>query len=206
MTVAPTSPAQAKSALDRAIEADLPNLVAFLSWCAGRKGLRGADGEDVVAETFRTALSRERRLHAGGDGGGASRWDPTVERLEYHLRRVLDGVVANRGRSRRRSRIVNEHELPDAASEAPSAEAALIARQQEDEDARIVAEELTAQTHEGLTVPLLEAMRRGVEGHDKLADELKCTVPKVRAAIKRIRRRIDAVAERRRKAAEENAA
>ena len=54
---------------------------------------------------------------------------------------------------------------------------------------------LVAETEAGLTLLILDALRAGVEGQRALAAHLKCPIPDIRSAYKRIKRRLLALRE-----------
>jgi DNA-directed RNA polymerase specialized sigma24 family protein len=176
--------ARDKTALDRALEGDgYLRLQRVLMAVASRRGLRGADGEDVVADTFRVAFQHER------DG---VHWDPAGTPAPNYLANILENVLRERrrkdkGKTKRTSGI---EEGQDFADEAPAADAVMAASHELDLKATQLLEHLAKQTDvEGLTLRVVQAVRQGVSGHEALSVHLKCTLAEIRAAYKRIDRR-----------------
>jgi len=188
---APTPSADGKTALDHAIEADEKHAIhRFLYGYCRRRGVHDADAEDAVGETFRLAFQRER-----GDDPD-TKWRPALEAPELHLVRILNDTVlkARRRRALKKptSELGEDEQLP---SEEPSAELVLAEEEQERIRAKAVRDALAAETQSGLTVRILDALREGIVGHEKLAEHLKCSLSEVRAGFRRIKRRAAGFAE-----------
>ncbi len=175
-----------KSALDVAVEQDSKgDLTRFLFWLCGKRGVRGADAEDAVQRTFVLAFQRERK----GDG-----WEPRKEAATLYLGRILvDEVLYVRRRSIKRRR---EEELPEEGEGAAPSELAVAGADEEvaerdelDRLAREVRVTLAAQTNTGLTLRILDALRDGVSGRERLAEHLGVSMEQIIAAFKRIHRR-----------------
>ena len=153
-----------------------------------RRGIPGTEIEEIMSETFVVAVRDERT---------GKPWDPAKKTAEWHVVGLLtDEVLANRRRAWRRKPPPGP--LPegyDPASSAPSVEDELAARQEEDLQAAEVRKALAAQTRSGLTLRVIDARVRGIENHDDLAKELECSRDDVRAAFKRIKRKVRQVAE-----------
>jgi hypothetical protein len=143
--------------------------------------IRLQDAEDVVGTALVTAISRER------EGKG---WDPggelTVE--QYMFFRVFDAVRDSR-RTARRKPATPCGDASDIASAAPDGSVA--EAEDEIEELRKLAADLRRHFEEetGGRIPLgiMDQHLRGVDGHENIAKELKCTVPEVRAGWGRLK-------------------
>ena len=98
-----------------------------------------------------------------------------------------------RGKRRRDKKApsqLDDDQSEKLASDAPAADDVLMDHEQESLHATEVHKTLMAETRAGLTVRILDAMRAGIVGHQNIADALKCPLEDVRAAFKRLRRRL----------------
>ena len=151
---------------------------------------------DLVQQSCLAAIVRERKGDKPYLPGGA------ITPLR-HMIAVLLGELAN-DRKKRKRKPETQHE-EDKHAEPASDEASvlemLIEHQEEDVRAQIAKaadealKQLAAETKAHLTLRLLEAWRNDIHGHDELAKHLGCTVPEVRAAMKRLARRAEKVRE-----------
>jgi DNA-directed RNA polymerase specialized sigma24 family protein len=184
------APPPGKTALDLAVEQDRQGeLTKFLYFSCHKRGVRGADAEDAVSKTFVIAFRLEREGKC---------WDPKERAATLHLGWILvNNVLRSRLRTlkRRREDPMGEDGEPAGtpSRHVASAEEDVAERQEKDRLASEVQSTLQAQTNEGLTLRILDAMREGISGHENLASHLSVTVTKINAAFRRIKRRVDKV-------------
>ena len=106
---------------------------------------------------------------------------------------LVNDVLPRLRRDRKRKPTSPLDDNAEPASEAQNVEDELVERQETDHRAAQVHNTLAAQTQSGLTLRILDALRRGIEGHQNLADELECSLEEIRAAFRRITRRMEKV-------------
>jgi hypothetical protein len=174
-------PRPPKTPFDLAIEAEYDGIMRLLKYACGRRGLRGEDIGDAIGETFRVACEREI------DG---PRWDPEVQAIPLHLVGILDNhLQGQRRKVVRRPKTTSLEKEHDAASENANIEEAIEELEDEEGRSNEVRKVLAAETKAGLTLRILDALRKGLRSHDQLAKELKVPLPDVRNAFRRIVRR-----------------
>jgi len=139
--------------------------------------MRLQDAEDVIGTALMAAISRERE-GKGWDPGG----DLTVE--QYMFFRVFDAVKDSRRTARRKpaTPIGDASDAPDAPAPEPDDQL---------EELRKLATNLRRHFEEetGGRIPLgiMDQHLRGIDEHARIAKELKCTVPEVRAGWGRLK-------------------
>jgi DNA-directed RNA polymerase specialized sigma24 family protein len=175
-----------ETAFDREIDARYDAIQDDLMGFCERRGLRGMRAEQAVGDTFAVAFEHEAKgVH----------WDPEREPVEQYLGRIL----VNQFRKMRRNRLAGAAELNEGASVASDVTAVDVLLIEHEEHA-ILAEEvrtaLIAETEAGLTLRILDALRAGIEGQSALSAHLKCPIPHIRSAYKRIKRRLLALREK----------
>jgi hypothetical protein len=115
--------------------------------------------------------------------------------VEQYLGRIL----LNQFRKVRRDRLGHADELNEGASVASDVTAVDVLLIEHEEHA-ILAHEvrtaLAAETEAGLTLLILDALRAGIEGQSALSAHLRCPIPDIRSAYKRIKRRLLALREK----------
>jgi len=149
--------------------------------------IRLQDAEDVVSTAIMTAISWERE-GKGWDPGG----DLTVDQYMFHT--VFD-VLRNSRRAAHRKPATPSGDASDIASDAPDGLGHLVASAAEADDEiaelRKLAADLRRHFEEetGGRIPLgiMDQHLRGVDEHEKIAKELKCTVTEVRAGWGRLK-------------------
>jgi DNA-directed RNA polymerase specialized sigma24 family protein len=179
-------PRRPKTPFDLAIEAEYDSITRFLTYVCGKRNVRGQDARDAIGETFRVACERE--LHGRP-------WDPKVEAITLHLGGILVNqlrVLRRRAAKHPTTSLEKEH---DVASENPTTEEAVEELEDEESRSNEVRRALAAETTAGLTLRILDALRKGIRGHDNLAAELKVSLQEVRNAFRRIARRTTAIRE-----------
>ncbi len=181
------SPPRPKTPFDLAIEAEYDGIMNFLMFACGKRNVRGEYARDAIGETFRVAYERE--IHGVP-------WDPKVEVIRLHL----GGILQNQLRVRRRQAALHpttplekEH---DTTSESPTIEEAVEELEDEESRSNEVRKVLAAETTAGLTLRILDALRKGIDGHQNIANELKVPLEDVRNGFRRIARRMKALAGR----------
>jgi len=185
VSAAPSQPrvAPPRTALDDAVEADIENIMQFLAYVCGKRGVRDDTATEAIGRTFEVAFTRERAGQC---------WDPKVEVVALHLAGILvDTVLRSMRRTAKRKPTSPMEDEHDVASEAATAEESFGEHEEETSRAAEVRRVLAAETVAGLTLRILDALRAGIEGHENLAVHLKCTVAEVRAAYRRINRRTE---------------
>jgi DNA-directed RNA polymerase specialized sigma24 family protein len=175
-----------ETAFDREIAARYDDLQDALMGFCERRGLRGMRAEQAVGDTFAVAFEHEAK---------GQHWDPKREPVEQYLVRIL----VNQFRKMRRNRLAGAAELSEGASAASDVTAVDVLLIEHEEHA-ILAQEvrsaLIAETEAGLTLLILDALRAGIEGQSALSAHLKCPIPDIRSAYKRIKRRLLALREK----------
>jgi DNA-directed RNA polymerase specialized sigma24 family protein len=175
MTTAPEPRAELVEALDD------PAFRTSVMGYAFARSRRPQEVEDLCQEAVSVAL---RRAAANG-------WDRALYPDPFALlRSIINGLVQNSRKSAyvKRRADYDEQNPPRESGEPSDPERVLVAGGRERllegrEDT--VRQRLASELPEGLK--LLECMARGVRTEQGLADELRCTVPDVRALKKRIR-------------------
>jgi DNA-directed RNA polymerase specialized sigma24 family protein len=180
-------PRPPKTPFDLAIEAEYDDIMKFLKYACRKRNVRGDDVDDAIGETFRVAYEREI------DGPP---WDPKVLAITLHL-----GVILQNHLRVRRRRVALHPTTPlekehDVTSESATIEEAVEDLEEEESRANDVRKVLAAETTAGLTLRILDALRRGIDGHQNIADDLKVPVQDVRNGFRRIARRMAALAGR----------
>ncbi|HEY6460171.1 MAG TPA: hypothetical protein VIY73_08465, partial [Polyangiaceae bacterium] len=185
------APVREKTPLDLLVSdpKQLTPLMEFLTAMAARRGARGAAAEDAISTSFVRAFALENK----GEG-----WDPkTCVRL--HMLRILEGELTNERRRRKRKPtegLGDRDAAPDDGyrmaddDEGPTLEDdAAIERERQRRGEELLAL-CKAESDAGLGWRMVTAARGGIGDHDELATHLGCTVDEVRAARKRLDRRI----------------
>jgi DNA-directed RNA polymerase specialized sigma24 family protein len=149
------------------------------------------DAEDLTQSTVEAALKRD----AKGDG-----WKAPPPPVMTWLGSLLNGVLANIRRARRRKPTV-EAEIEDIPSAKPDAELQVLEAQEErEQDAKreAVKAELRAHfakaTDGAMAIAMLDAIEEGVKGGKGIARRLGCSVPEANAVRKRIKLRLARIA------------
>ena len=180
--------------LDRVVKSRGRELQILLMGICAKRRVRGMDAEQAVGDAFAIAFEHE---HKG------QHWSAADEPAENYLVRILLNVFRKRRRNAARKPAEDLDEAAVVAIDAKTIDVMLV---EHDEHARFSAEvrkALMAETKAGLTVRILDALREGIEGQSRLADHLKCSVPDVRAAYKRMHRRLTDLREKKARAASE---
>ena len=180
------SPPREETAFDREIAARYDAIQDVLMDFCEKRGLRDMRAEQAVGDTFAVAFEHESK---------GQHWDPAKEPVEQYLGRIL----LNQFRKVRRDRLGRAAELNEGASVASDVTAVDVLLIEHEEHA-ILAQEvrsaLIAETEAGLTLLILDALRAGVEGQSALSAHLRCPIPDIRSAYKRIKRRLLALREK----------
>jgi len=191
--VAPSSPtlvgsrSKLLSPLETLLQHERRDLIDILGRVVMRTcGIRLEDAEDVVSTALVTAITWERQ-GKGWDPGG----DLTIE--QYMFFRVFDALRDSR-RTARRKPATPTGDASDIASDAPDGLRHLVAPAETDDelaDLRKLGADLRRHFEEetGGRIPLgiMDQHLRGVDDQEKIAKELKCTVPEVRNGWKRLK-------------------
>ena len=155
-----------------------PGLLDALLVRALRRTGNGADAEDVRGITLYRALKKER------EGRGWPREVP----LMVHLLVIMDGVLTERRRRWRRRPTAPIEDAPEQHDQAPGADHAYITMEEKCRASADLRQRLAEQSQGATPIAILDGWGEGIEGHSELADRIKCTVPEIRAALKRLQR------------------
>jgi DNA-directed RNA polymerase specialized sigma24 family protein len=163
-----------------------PGLLDELLVRALRRTGNAADAEDVRAITLYRAFRKER------EGQG---WPRDKVPLMVHLLVIMDGVLTERRRRWRRKPTAPIEDAPEQHDEAPRADHAYITMEEKCRASAKLREKLADDSQGAMPIAILDGWGQGIEGHSELADRIKCTVPEIRAAIKRLQRCAEDLAE-----------
>jgi|ERR1019366_2430664 DNA-directed RNA polymerase specialized sigma24 family protein len=156
-----------------------PEVIDWLVLQIRRKGATVADAEEVIGTTLYRALMQARK----GTG-----WVPGGKPLEKHLLEVAAGVMKDTRRRWRRKPSAPLEAAPESSDRAPTAEEALIENEEKRSATAKVRAALAEESKGLVPMAILDAWGEGIEGHSELAARIKCSVPDVRAALKRLER------------------
>ncbi len=171
----------ADTELDRVVKSRGRDLRNQLMGFCGKRGVRGMDAEQAVGDTFAIAFEHE---HKG------EHWDPAVQPVEKYLIGILLNVFRKRRRHAARMGTSDLDEAATVASAAATIDVVLIELEEHVQFSAEVRQALMVETKVGLTLRILDALREGIVGQTALSSHLKCSIPDVRAAYKRIHRRL----------------
>jgi DNA-directed RNA polymerase specialized sigma24 family protein len=161
---------------------------------AFNKTRHAQDAEDLAQSTVEAALKKDAK-------GDADAWKGEPPPVMTWLGSVLNGVLANIRRARRRKPTV-EAEIEEIPSAKPDAELQVLQLQEErerDDRREAVKAELRAHfakaTDGHMALAMIDAIEEGVKGGKGIARRLGCSVPEVNAVRKRIKLRLQRMAE-----------
>jgi DNA-directed RNA polymerase specialized sigma24 family protein len=171
----------ADTELARVVKSRSQELKRLLMGVCAKRGVRGMDAEQAVGDAFAIAFEHE---HKG------EHWNPALKPAEQYLVGILLNVFRKRRRNAARMGTSDLDEAATVASDAATIDVVLIELEEHLQFSTEVRQALMVETKAGLTVRILDALREGIVGQTALSSHLKCSIPDVRAAYKRIHGRL----------------